>query len=64
MFYHCGSSLNHAGSKTFSINQLEDEMVQKLLMNKIGELEYEWNCRRVKNRKDDLWSKRKTSDVR
>ena len=41
VFYHCGASLNHAGSKTFSINQLEDEMVQKLLMNKIGELEYE-----------------------
>ena len=41
VFYHCGSSLNHAGSKTFSINTLEDEMVQKLLINKIGELEYE-----------------------
>ena len=41
IFYHCGASLNHAGSKTFSINTLEDEMVQKLLINKIGELEYE-----------------------
>ena len=41
VFYHCGASLNHAGSKTFSINTLEDEMVQKLLINKIGELEYE-----------------------
>ena len=41
VFYHYGSSLNHAGSKTFSINTLEDEMVQKLLINKIGELEYE-----------------------
>ena len=41
VFYHCGASLNHAGSKTFSINTLEDEMVQKLLIDKIGELEYE-----------------------
>ena len=41
IFYHCGASLNHAGSKIFSINTLEDEMVQKLLINKIGELEYE-----------------------
>ena len=41
VFYHCGASLNHAGSKTFSINTLEDEMVQKLLINKIVELEYE-----------------------
>ncbi len=27
--YHCGSSLNYAGNKTFSINQLEDKIVKK-----------------------------------
>ncbi len=30
--YHCGSSLNYAGSKTFSINKLEDKMVKNSLM--------------------------------
>ncbi len=35
VFYHCGASLNHAGSKTFSINTLEDEMVKKSLLEKI-----------------------------
>ena len=35
IFYHCGSSLNHAGSKTFSINTLEDEMVKRSLLEKI-----------------------------
>ena len=36
VFYHCGSSLNHAGSKTFSINILEDKMVTRILLEKIG----------------------------
>ena len=36
--YHCGSSLNHAGSKTFSINRLEDKMIQELLMNNVNKL--------------------------
>ena len=31
--YHCGTSLNHAGSKTFSINKLEDNIVKDSLMN-------------------------------
>ena len=31
-----------------------DEIVKNLLINKIGELQNECNCRRVKNRKDDL----------
>ncbi len=35
VFYHCGSSLNHAGSKTFSINTLEDEMVKRSLLEKV-----------------------------
>ncbi len=30
--YHCGSSLNYAGSKTFSINKLEDEMIKNSLI--------------------------------
>ena len=34
-FYHCGASLNHAGSKTFSINTLEDEMVKRSLLEKL-----------------------------
>ena len=34
--YHCGASINHAGSKTFSINKIEDEFVIKLLIDKIG----------------------------
>ena len=30
--YHCGASLNYAGSKTFSINKLEDNIVKKSLI--------------------------------
>ena len=26
--YHCGNSINHAGSKTFSINKIEDNIVK------------------------------------
>ncbi len=33
--YHCGTSLNHIGSKTFSINKLEDKEVIDALLNKI-----------------------------
>ena len=33
--YHCGTSLNHIGSKTFSINKLEDKEVINALINKI-----------------------------
>ena len=38
IFYHCGASLNHAGSKTFSINTLEDEMVKRSLLEKIAKI--------------------------
>ena len=38
IFYHCGASLNHAGSKTFSINTLEDEMVKKSLLEKFAKI--------------------------
>ena len=30
--YHCGASLNYAGSKTFSINKLEGNIVKKSLI--------------------------------
>ncbi|MCI9084276.1 MAG: ORF6N domain-containing protein [Bacilli bacterium] len=40
IIYHCGASINHAGSKTFSINKLEDEIVKKSLINKIGDTIY------------------------
>ncbi len=36
MFYHLGSSINHAGSKTFSINILSDDFVSGSLLNKIS----------------------------
>ena len=35
-FYHCGASINHAGSKMFSINILEDDTVKKALINEIS----------------------------
>ena len=34
--YHCGTSINHAGSKTFSINLLEDEDVKEGLISKVS----------------------------
>jgi len=33
--YHCGASLNYAGSKTFSINKLEDGVVINSLLNRV-----------------------------
>ena len=36
IIYHCGTSLNHIGEKTFSINLLEDEIVKKALLDKIN----------------------------
>lgn len=36
--YHCGTSINNAGSKTFSINKLEDNVVKDSLVNKIKEI--------------------------
>ena len=35
IIYHCGTSINYAGSKTFSINILEDEFVRESLINNI-----------------------------
>lgn len=34
--YHCGASINHAGSKTFSINLLEDKIVKESIINHIN----------------------------
>ena len=36
--YHCGASINHAGSKTFSINILEDIDIKECLINKVNDL--------------------------
>ena len=36
--YHCGTSINCAGNRTFSINLLEDEFVKKSLIEKIEEI--------------------------
>ena len=33
--YHCGASINHIGSKTFSINILQEKEIIKSLINKI-----------------------------
>ena len=34
--YHCGTSINHAGCKTFSINILEDKIVKDSLINNVN----------------------------
>ena len=34
IIYHCGASLNKVGSKTFSINRLEDKEIINGLLNK------------------------------
>ena len=34
--YHLGASINYAGSKTFSINRIEEEEVIRLLLNKVN----------------------------
>ena len=36
--YHCGTSLNYAGNRTFSINVLEDKIVKQLLLEKIEDM--------------------------
>lgn len=38
LIYHCGTSLNYVGNKTFSINILEDKEIKELLLNKIKKL--------------------------
>ncbi len=36
--YHCGASINHAGSRTFSINLLEDNMVIKAILDDVKKI--------------------------
>ena len=36
--YHCGTSINRIGTKTFSINILEDNIVKQLLIDKVKTL--------------------------
>ncbi len=38
IIYHCGTSLNRMGTKTFSINLLEDEVVLESLLHKLNEI--------------------------
>ena len=38
IIYHCGTSINHAGNKTFSINRLEDSLVKEALLEMTNEL--------------------------
>ncbi|MBQ9071748.1 MAG: ORF6N domain-containing protein [Bacilli bacterium] len=38
IIYHCGTSINHIGNKTFSINKLEDDMVKQSLIEKINNI--------------------------
>lgn len=35
VIYHCGTSLNNAGNKTFSINKIEDIDIIDLIINKV-----------------------------
>ncbi len=43
IMYHCGTSLNHIGEKTFSINLLEDEIVKKSLLDRIKKIVLQTN---------------------
>ena len=38
IIYHCGASINYAGSKTFSINELLDNKIKKLLIDDITKI--------------------------
>ena len=38
IIYHSGTSINHAGSRTFSINILEDEVVKETLFNNVNKV--------------------------
>ena len=38
IIYHCGTSINHAGTKVFSINKLEDEIVKETLIKSVCNL--------------------------
>lgn len=36
--FHCGTSINHAGQKTFSINKLEDDEIINIFIKKIEKI--------------------------
>ena len=36
--YHLGASLNYAGSKTFSINKLQDDIIKNLLIDNVNNI--------------------------
>jgi hypothetical protein len=38
IIYHSGTSINHAGSRTFSINILEDEVVKEALIKNVNKV--------------------------
>ena len=38
IIYHSGTSLNRVGTKTFSINILEDEIVKTFLIKRVADL--------------------------
>lgn len=38
IIYLCGTSINHIGKKTFSINILEDRFVKKALLDKVSNI--------------------------
>lgn len=52
--YHCGASINHAGSKTFSINIIEDDFMKYSLIDKVNRL-----IKLSKNNKKILTNKNK-----
>jgi len=38
IIYHCGTSINYIGAKTFGINKLEDKVVIESLLNKVNNI--------------------------
>ena len=38
IIYHCGTSINYIGNKTFSINKIEEDVVISSLQDKIKNL--------------------------
>ena len=38
IIYHCGTSINHAGSRTFSINVIQDKIVKNVLIKNVDNI--------------------------
>ena len=38
IIYHCGTSINHAGSRTFSINVIQDKIVKNVLIKNVNNI--------------------------